>query len=77
MDDLGFVSTACEVPAPGAKMEINWVSEMAKAIGREFVVRSTSASLKAVSLDTEGKLGMGRDFWFPFTVLTMVRPPVT
>ena len=77
MDDLDFVSTACELPAPGAKRKINWNAKMAKSIGREFVVRSTSVPHKSVSLDTEGKFGMDMHFSFPFSVLTMVRPPVT
>ena len=74
MDDLDFVKAACKVSAPGAKGgKINWNPEMAKLIGKEFVVLSTSETYMSASLATDGKFGMKRNWQFPHQVLTRVR----
>ena len=76
MGNANFVKTGCEVSAPGAKAGADgttgWNLDMARSIGREFVVKSTDANYMAARLATSGKFGMGRDYTFPHTVLTKV-----
>ena len=71
MDDMSFVKKACETLAPGAQpgKVVNWIAGMANAIGRQFVVRVTSATSMSARLETEGAFGMDMDFAFPYTVL--------
>ena len=78
MDDVDFVKKACGTSAPGADAEVRWNPQMAKAIGRQFVVNDTAARFMAAELATKGKLGMDTDYLFPYTVLraaTSTSPP--
>ena len=77
MDDLALVKAGCEVPAPGAEEETGWDDEMANSIGKEFVIKVIDSDDMSASLATDDKFGMDREYYFPFTVLTNVRPPVT
>ena len=77
MDDLALVNAGCKVPAPGAEEEIGWNDDMANSIGKEFMVKNIDSDDMSAALATEDKFGMEKDYSFPFTVLTKVRPPVT
>ena len=86
MDDLDFVKAGCKASAPGAArgkrtllqqvLAASWTSEMESSIGKEFVVISTDATWMSAKLATEGEFGMGRNYAFPYTVLTKVRRTV-
>ena len=76
MDDVEFVSKSCEETPPGAERgkRAGWNLEMANAIGRRFVVKSTDAKFMSAKLATEGENGMKRDYAFPYTVLCASPP---
>ena len=71
MDDVEFVTKSCEETPPGAERgkRAGWNLEMAHAIGRRFVVKSTNTTFMSAKLATEGENGMKRDYAFPYTVL--------
>ena len=77
MDDLEFVSKSCEETPPGAGRgkRAGWNLEMANAIGRRFVVKSTNTTFMSAKLATEGENGMKRDYAFPYTVLCASTSP--
>ena len=71
-DDLQFVEAECRKTAPGAENRVGWEAPMGGSIGKAFTVNMVYETLKAASLDTFNKFGMGNDYAFPATCLELV-----